>query len=81
MVLPTVVALSRLLTVCRVEGVTEHQARSIGSLIAHCGLVDTVDVAVAEGAIRRGDAVVTSNRKHIARVADVAHRRLAIHDV
>lgn len=42
---------------------------------------DTVDIAVAEGAIRRNDAVVTSNRAHIEQVADAAGRRPVVHSV
>jgi coenzyme F420-reducing hydrogenase gamma subunit len=33
---------------------------------------DIVDVAVVEGAIRRGDAIVTSNVTHIRKVAEAA---------
>jgi len=50
-------------------------------LIARSGLDDTVDVAVAEGALRRNDAVVTSNRSRIAQVADTVGKRIAMHDV
>lgn len=73
--------LSRLLKGCKVEELGEHQARLVGGLIARCGLDDTVDVAVAEGAMRRNDAVVTSNRAHIEQVADAVGRRITIHDV
>ena len=73
--------LSQLLKGCKVEELREPQARHVGTLIARCGLDDAVDVAVAEGAIRRGDAVVTANRAHIERVADVVRTRLTIHDV
>jgi predicted nucleic acid-binding protein len=73
--------LSRLLKGCSVEALTEDQARAIGVLAGRSGLSDTVDLAVAEGALRRNDAVVTSNRAHIEQVADVSGRRLAIHDV
>ena len=73
--------LSRLLEGCKVEEMDETQARQVGWLIARSGLNDIVDVAVVEGAIRRSDAVVTSNRSHIEQIADVVRRRLAIHDV
>lgn len=59
----------------------EAQAREVGTLISHSGLADIVDVAVAEGAMRRRDAVVTSNRSHIEQVADVQGERIPIHDV
>ena len=73
--------LSRLLKGCNVDEMDERQARQVGWLIARCGLTDIVDVAVVEGAIRRSDAVVTSNRSHIEQVADAVRQRLAIHDV
>jgi predicted nucleic acid-binding protein len=73
--------LSRLLKGCKVEELGEAQARAVGTLIARSGLDDTVDVAVAEGAMRRNDAVVTSNRTHIEQVADAVNERMTIHDV
>ena len=73
--------LSRLLKGCKIEELNESQARDVGALVAQCGLPDTVDVAVAEGALRRNDAVVTSNRHHIAQVADAVGSQLSILDV
>lgn len=73
--------LSRLLKGCLIEHLSEVQARMIGVLAARSGLSDTVDLAVAEGAMRRQDAVVTSNRAHIEQVADAVARRLKIHTV
>lgn len=73
--------LSRMLKGCQVEPLTEQQAREVGVLAERSGLSDTVDLAVAEGALRRNDAVVTSNRTHIEQVADAARRRIVIHPV
>jgi hypothetical protein len=73
--------LSHLLKGCRVESFSEEHARAVGALVATSGVTDVVDVAVVEGALRRGDSVVTSNRTHIEQVADSANRRLAVHDV
>jgi hypothetical protein len=39
---------------------TENQARKVGVLAGQSGHDNVVDVTVVEGAIRRGDAVVTS---------------------
>jgi len=72
---------SRLLKGCRVESMNELQARAVGTLIGQSGLVDIVDVAVVEGAARREDAVVTSNRGHIKQVADAAGESFPIYDV
>ncbi len=42
---------------------------------------DIVDVAVVEGAARRGDAIVTSNITHIRRVAEAARAGLRIETI
>lgn len=73
--------LSRLLKGCKVEPLSEQQARVVGGLIAASGIDDTVDVTVAEGAMRRNDAIVTSNRRHIKQVADAVGTKITIHDV
>lgn len=73
--------LSRLLKDCRIEPLDENQARFVGVLAGRSGLDDTVDLAVAEGALRRNDTVITSNRTHIERVADAAGGRLNILDI
>lgn len=73
--------LSQLLKGCRTEALSEAQARAVGALSARSGLADVVDVAMVEGALRRGDAVVTSNRSHVEQVADSVQRRLLVHDV
>lgn len=73
--------MSRLLKGCSVESMNEPQARAVGTLISRSGLVDIVDVAVVEGAGRRRDAVVTSNRSHIEQVADAAGTSMPILDV
>ena len=75
---PRQASLSRLLALCAVEPMSEGQARSVGVLAGKAAHDDIVDVAVVEGAIRRGDAVVTSNEDHIRRVADAARVRLRI---
>lgn len=73
--------LSQLLEGCRVEPLGEEQARSVGALAAKSRIADVVDVTVVEGALRRSDAVVTSNRSHLEQVADSMSARLPIHDV
>lgn len=73
--------LSRLLRGCRIEELTEDWAQAIGVAAAASGLDDTVDLAVAEGALRRGDVVVTSNRGHIEQAAGSVGASLAIIDV
>lgn len=73
--------MSRLLRGCRIEPLDEAQARAVGVIARASRMDDTVDLAVAEGAIRRSDAVVTSNRTHIERAADSVGAHVEIHDV
>jgi len=75
---PRQASLSRLLAMCEVEPLSEEQARQVGILAGKAGHDDVVDVAVVEGAIRRGDAVVTSNEDDIRRIADAASARVRI---
>lgn len=72
---------TRLLAMCTVEWMTEDQARQVGILAGCSGHDDIVDVTVVEGAGRRGDAVVTSNREHIEKVAQAANVTLHIADI
>jgi hypothetical protein len=65
-------SLSRLLRMCDTEPMGEELARNVGVLAGKSGHDDIVDVCVVEGAIRRGDAVVTSNMTRIRMVADAA---------
>jgi hypothetical protein len=75
---PRQARLSRLLRLCEVEPMSEGLARSVGALAGKSGHDDVVDVAVVEGAIRRGDAVVTSDAGHIRNIAVVAGTDLRI---
>ena len=73
--------LARFLVLCDVEDLTERQARDVGVLVGKSGNDDVVDVAVVEGAIRRRDAVVTSNPTHIRGIADAVRARLRIESI
>ncbi|MBI2705803.1 MAG: twitching motility protein PilT [Actinobacteria bacterium] len=78
---PRQASLARLLTLCEIEPMSADQARDVGVLAGKAHHDDIVDVAVVEGALRRGDAVVTSNRDHIHAIADAVRRRLRIEAV
>jgi hypothetical protein len=78
---PRQASLVRLLAPCVVEPMSDDQARAVGVLAGRAGHDDIVDVAVVEGALRRGDAVVTSNLSHIAGIASAVRRRLRIESV
>jgi predicted nucleic acid-binding protein len=62
-------SLARLLALCQVEPMSEQQARAVGRLAGRSRHDDVVDLAVVEGALRRRDAVVTSDLRDIRRIA------------
>jgi hypothetical protein len=74
-------SLSRLLRMCDIEPMSEDLARNVGVLAGKSGHNDVVGVSVVEGAVRRGDAVVTSNATHIRMIAEAAGARLRIESV
>ena len=71
-------SLARLLRMCQVEPMSEELARNVGVLARESGHDDVVDVAVVEGAVRRGDGVVTSDAVHIRKIAAEAGIALRI---
>ncbi|HVW28802.1 MAG TPA: hypothetical protein VHC69_25730 [Polyangiaceae bacterium] len=71
-------SLSRLLSLCEVEPMTEEQSRAVGRLASRSRHDDIVDLTVVEGALRRGDAVVTSDPEDVQRIAAAAGRRLPL---
>jgi hypothetical protein len=73
--------MARLLALCEVEHMTEDQAKAVGVLAGRADHDDIVDVTVVEGAVRRGDGVVTSNKAHIDRVVRAARAKLRIESV
>jgi hypothetical protein len=74
-------SLARFLGACEVEPMTEELARSVGVLAGRAGHHDIVDVAVVEGAIRRGDAIVTADAGDIRKVTAGAGVHLRIERV
>jgi predicted nucleic acid-binding protein len=73
------VNLARLLKACEVEPLDTDKARRAGALLGLCSISPgAVDASVAEGALRRGDTVVTGNAEHIRALADAAGRKLAV---
>lgn len=75
---PRQASLSRLLAMCEIEPMSEEQARRVGILAGKAAHDDVVDVTVVEGAVRRADAVVTSNEDDIRKIADAASASLRI---
>ena len=74
--------LARMLAGCDIEEMNADRARRVGELAGRAGHDDVVDVAVVEGAARRGDDVIlTSNETHIRRVIEATGMRIRIETV
>lgn len=73
--------MARLLAMCDVERMTEDQAKAVGVLAGRASHDDIVDVTVVEGAVRRHDGVVTSNKAHLESVARAAGVKLRIESI
>lgn len=72
--------LSRLLVGCDIEALDEDQARRVGPLAAKASATDIVDVSVVEGALRRVDMVITSDREDLQAIAAAAGRSLQVEE-
>jgi predicted nucleic acid-binding protein len=71
--------LERFLDGCKIEPMTEVLARTAGLTLGRSKMVvGAVDAAVVEGALRRGDLVVTSDPKHIEALAAALGRKIGI---
>lgn len=74
--------LARLLDGCEVESLSLEHAKRAGALRRTLpATIGPVDATVAEIALRRGSAVVTSDRSDIEALASGARRRLQMIDV
>ncbi|MGN6694367.1 MAG: PIN domain-containing protein [Aquihabitans sp.] len=74
----TQVPLARLLRGCDVEAMDEPTARRAGQLLRASGTSDVIDAVVVDGALRRDDALVTSDRRDIEALATAGLGRLEI---
>jgi hypothetical protein len=72
------VQLAGLLTGCSVEALDDGQARSVGALAARAATADIVDASVVEGALRRGDLIVSSDAEDLHSIAVAAGYRLEV---
>ena len=61
-----------------IEALDESGARVVGQLLARSNTTDVVDASVVAGALRRGDAVVTSDQRDIETLASAVGRRVNI---
>jgi hypothetical protein len=73
------VRLAQLLTGCEIEALEAKSARAAGVLLGRCAIdPGAVDASVTEGALRRGDSVVTGNAEHIQALATGVNRKLDV---
>lgn len=73
--------LSRLLRGCRVEPLTEPQARSAGAALAASDAHDVIDAVVVVTALARNDLIVTSDPNDLQRIATAIGGTLALYVV
>lgn len=71
-------SLSLFLRMCETESLTEELAREVGALAGKADHDDVVDVSVVEGAIRRGDAIVTANSIRTQKIVEAGGADLHI---
>jgi hypothetical protein len=71
--------LSRLLTGCTIEDLTEVRSRAAGAACGRAATDDLIDATVVVGAVARGDLVVTSDPGDLAVIATALRRRLDLH--
>lgn len=74
-------ALSAVLGGCQIEPLGEANARRAGAALGWSGTRDVPDAALVVSALLRNDAVVTSDRADIERIADAMGRPLNIVDI
>lgn len=72
--------LSRMLVGCDVQPLDNEQARQVGSLAAKTITTDIVDASVVEGALRRVDLVISSDRGDLEAIATAAGRTLVVEE-
>ena len=70
--------LSRVLDGCVIEPLDEPGARMVGQLLGRSSTSDVVDASVVAGALRRDDAVVTSDQRDIEALANAVGRRVNV---
>ena len=73
--------LVRFLRLCEIEPMGEAQARRVGVLAGTSAHDDVVDLSVVEGAVRRGDVVVSGDAEHIRLIAGATGVKLEIEPI
>ena len=76
--IPRQAQLARLLAGCETETLDDTRARATGTLAGRARATDIVDVSVVEGALRRGDLIISSDEGDLAAIAAAVGRRVDI---
>ncbi len=71
--------LSRLVRGCRIEPLTEQQARAAGAALAASGSSDLLDAAVVMTALSREDMIVTGDPDDLRRIASALGRSVELY--
>jgi hypothetical protein len=75
---PRQAQLARLLAGCEIESLDGTRARATGTLAGRARTADIVDATVVEGALRRGDLIISSDEDDLAAIAAAVSRRVDI---
>jgi hypothetical protein len=75
---PRQAQLARLLAGCEIESLDGTRARATGTLAGRARTADIVDATVIEGALRRGDLIISSDEDDLAAIAAAVSRRVDI---
>ena len=75
---PRQAQLARLLAGCEVEALDDARARATGTLAGRARTTDIVDASVVEGALRRGDLVISSDEGDLAAIAAAVNRHVDV---
>jgi hypothetical protein len=70
--------LARLLAGCKVEALDDATARATGTLAGRARTTDIVDASVVEGALRRGDLIITSGEVDLDAIAAAVSRHIDV---
>jgi hypothetical protein len=75
---PRQAQLARLLAGCEVEALDDARAKATGTLAGRARTTDIVDASVVEGALRRGDLIISSDQGDLGILAAAVSRHIDI---
>jgi hypothetical protein len=75
---PRQAELARLLAGCDVETLDDTRAKATGTLAGRARTTDIVDASVVEGALRRGDLIVSADKDDLDAIAAAVSRHVTV---